>query len=441
MLNETEPGEARWKYETRTWIRSSPTTSSGTVFVGNSGGQVHAIDLLTGQNRWEATLPNGSIEASPAIDADHVYVGNNAGYFAALDRATGDEVWSVSVDGRYTLGRLTSSPLLYQETVYVGMHDGKLYAIDAASGEMQWAFQTGSQIETSPITADGTICIASGNDLYAISAGDGQEQWVVTEPSEPVRTPTEHDGTVYFGSKGGTVYAVDGTDGTVKWTNSDYYRLDSTPTVYEDSLYIGLSGGPDGIANIDTDTGEEQWVSGTGNVFSSPTVAGGTVFFCTELGIIYAVDLGSEEYTWTFRSESEERIRSSPTVAGGVLYVGSDDGSLYAIDTGTDASSAGSRTTDRSFGYHTQTETVAQQERSTDGQQEDQTAVAGGPNSSSSGGENEGLSPWVLGAGGSTVALMGYLLGKKALSRDSNSSESDTDSAGEDTFELDEPDT
>jgi len=442
MFNKAEPGEVHWKYETSGWVRSSPTVDSNTVFVGNTSGRVHAIDTSTGQNQWKAHLPNGAIKASPTIDSDHVYACNNYGYVAALDRATGTEAWSVSIDGGYTLGGLNSSPLLYQQTLYVGMHDGKLYAIDVASGEMQWAFQTGSPIKTSPIAVDGKICIGSGKDLYAISASDGREQWVVTEPTDAVKTPTEHDGTLYFGSEDATVYAVEGADGTVEWANDRYYQHESTPTVYEDSLYIGLARGPNGIAKLDTDTGEEQWVSGSGNVFGSPTVADGTVFFCNNLGNMYAVDLESEEFEWTFRSESRERIRSSPTVVDGVLYVGSDDGALYALNAGTDTSSEGSRTEDRSFGYHMQVGTLTDQNASPDAHQEiteqpTESPTAGTETESptagtetgtttpgSSNGDSEGVSSWVLGAGGSSVALIGYLFGKKALDGEAEPDES-----------------
>ncbi|MBX0302917.1 PQQ-binding-like beta-propeller repeat protein [Haloarcula salinisoli] len=451
MLNETEQGELHWKYETPGRIRSSPTVAGGTVFFGNLRSRVHAVSVSAGRNQWDARLPNGGILTSPAIDKNRVYAVNNFGYFAALDRSTGEEDWSISIDGGYTLGGLNSSPLLYQQTIYVGMHDGKLYAIDAESGEIQWAFQTGSQIETSPIAINGQIFIGSGSELYAISTSDGQEQWVLTEPSDAVRTPTEHEGTLYFAAEDGTVYAVDGTDGTIEWTHGRESKIESTPTVYENSLYIGLARGPSAVACLDTNNGKEQWVSGTGNVFGSPTVAGGTVFFCTSLGDIYAVNLDSEEYEWTFHSESEERMLSSPTVVDGVMFVGSDDGMLYALNAGTDASSDGSRTEDQSFGYHTQVSTLSNQNPSPNeqGNRTDSSTITpgsstktttAGTDSSGPNGDEDGISPWALGAGGSTVALMGYFFGKKALDSDEESEESDTESTIDDTLNLDDPD-
>lgn len=441
MLNEAEPGEVHWKYKISGRVRSSPTVGGNTVFVGSTSGRLHAIDVSNGQKQWKKLLPNGAIKTSPAIDSNHVYACNNYGYVAALDRATGAETWSVSIDGGYTLGDLNSSPLLYQETVYVGMHDGKLYAIDAASGEIQWGFQTGSPITTSPIAVDGKICIGSGEDLYAISASDGKEQWVFTDASDDVKTPTEHDGTLYFGSEDAKCYAVNGTDGKVEWTNDNYYRHSSTPTVHEGSLYIGVTKGPNGIANLDPSTGEEQWVSGTSNVFASPTVAGGTVFFCNELGKISAVDLDSQEYTWTFRSESSDRMRSSPTVVDGILYVGSDDGNLYALNAGTDGSSEGSRIEDRSLGHHTKVSKPPEQSESTP--PAEQSEATGEPvtatqstgisnettevTGASSQGDTENLTPLMMGAGGSAVTLMGYLFGKKALGDDTVSDGSDTE--------------
>ncbi|MBX0285597.1 PQQ-binding-like beta-propeller repeat protein [Halomicroarcula sp. F28] len=461
MLNSTEAGEILWTYETPRRVRSSPTVTDETVFVGNSRGKVYAIDTSNGEKRWSKSLPNGVIKATPAIDSDYVYVGNNYGYFAALDQATGEEAWSISIEGGYTFGGLNSSPLLHQDTVYVGMHDGKLYAIDAASGEIQWAFQTGSPIKTSPIAVDGKICIGSGKDLYAISASDGQEQWVVTEPTEPIKTPTEHEGTLYFGSEDKKVYAIDGADGTVTWTSERQNGIYSTPTVSGDSLYLGLSGTPQAVASLDIETGEEKTLSGNGYVYSSPTVIDDSVYFATESGYVYSVNLDAGEYDWSFRSESKDRIRSSPTIADGVLYVGSDDGTVYAIDAGTSKSSNGSRVNDRSFGYHRESAKSTDQQNSSskDDNPADttrdgtETTGTSETNNSKPADTESGISPWVLGAGGSSVALLGYLFGKKTLSGDTESSDTtskslennkpdDTTSGSpeDNTLDLEEPD-
>ena len=79
-----------------------------------------------------------------------------------------------------------------------------------------------------------------------------------------------------------------------------------------------------------------KWTFHTdGRVISSPAVVGGTVYFGSTDGNVYAVDTGTGTRRWAFKTGS--RVTSSPAVSGGLVYVGSYDGNFYAIDAGTGA--------------------------------------------------------------------------------------------------------
>ena len=65
-------------------------------------------------------------------------------------------------------------------------------------------------------------------------------------------------------------------------------------------------------------------------VFSSPAVADGVVYFGSQDGHLYAVDIATGQERWRFRTES--LVFSSPAVADGVVYFGSRDGHLYAVE-------------------------------------------------------------------------------------------------------------
>jgi outer membrane protein assembly factor BamB len=64
-------------------------------------------------------------------------------------------------------------------------------------------------------------------------------------------------------------------------------------------------------------------------VFSSPTVAGGMVYFGGLDRFFYALDSQTGEENWRF--EAEGMIESSPLIANGMVYFGSQDGHLYAL--------------------------------------------------------------------------------------------------------------
>jgi eukaryotic-like serine/threonine-protein kinase len=62
--------------------------------------------------------------------------------------------------------------------VYVGSNDGHLYAIDARSGREKWRLETGAEILSSPVVADGVVYVGSQDGyLYGVDAATGQVQW------------------------------------------------------------------------------------------------------------------------------------------------------------------------------------------------------------------------------------------------------------------------
>jgi len=79
-----------------------------------------------------------------------------------------------------------------------------------------------------------------------------------------------------------------------------------------------------------------KWTFHTrGRVYSSPAVAGGTVFIGSTDQNLYAIDAATGAQKWKFRTDS--RVTSSPAVANGFVYFGSFDGNFYAVDAGTGA--------------------------------------------------------------------------------------------------------
>jgi outer membrane protein assembly factor BamB len=45
----------------------------------------------------------------------------------------------------------------------VGSNDGSLYALNAATGAKLWSYNTGNDIESSPVVADGAVYVISAN--------------------------------------------------------------------------------------------------------------------------------------------------------------------------------------------------------------------------------------------------------------------------------------
>jgi eukaryotic-like serine/threonine-protein kinase len=77
-----------------------------------------------------------------------------------------------------------------------------------------------------------------------------------------------------------------------------------------------------------------KWTFKTaGRIFSSPAVAGGSVYFGSSDHNLYAVNATDGSLRWKFRTEGP--VNSSPALDGGAVYAGSLDGNFYAVDAET----------------------------------------------------------------------------------------------------------
>jgi outer membrane protein assembly factor BamB len=82
-----------------------------------------------------------------------------------------------------------------------------------------------------------------------------------------------------------------------------------------------------GIAKL---TGAKWKFETGGAVWSSPVVAGGVVYFGSDDGYFYAVDVETGQEKWRF--ETGDDVRSSPAIANNAVYFESFDGYLYAVN-------------------------------------------------------------------------------------------------------------
>jgi len=74
-----------------------------------------------------------------------------------------------------------------------------------------------------------------------------------------------------------------------------------------------------------------NWSFKTGSAIkSSPVIVGQQVFFGSDDGNVYALDLVTGKKLWEFKTEAP--VESTPCVAGKLLFVGSNDTKLYALN-------------------------------------------------------------------------------------------------------------
>jgi eukaryotic-like serine/threonine-protein kinase len=168
------------------------------------------------------------------------------------------------------------------------------------------------------------------------------------QDSPMFRVDAEHSG--FFG--GASIVK----EPQVQWRFQTGGKVFSTPSVASGSVYIGSNDGY--LYSLDATSGKQRWRFQTGaRITSSPAVFDGKVYFVSYDGFAYALDATTGAVAWKFKSGGERRFAgrhlhggqpegetmpdqwdfflSSPTVAGGKVVFGSGDGNVYALDART----------------------------------------------------------------------------------------------------------
>ncbi len=215
-------GTQRWRYAAGTLFRSSPAVADGYVVVGGADGYLYALSLADGSLRWRgetegATLDSEkegfdrkTIQGSPAIAGGKVFVGSRDAYLYAFDLKTGQRLWRAGRPAPWVV----TSPVVWGGRIYFGSSDGKyVAAVDPDSGKRVWLVRTPDNVIASPVLADSILYLAdmSGN-LFALDALTGAERWRTGLGARVYSTPVPTDGVLYLGADDGYVYAIRGTE-------------------------------------------------------------------------------------------------------------------------------------------------------------------------------------------------------------------------------------
>ncbi|MGH7517683.1 MAG: PQQ-binding-like beta-propeller repeat protein [Gemmatimonadales bacterium] len=216
-------GRERWRYSAGTLFRSSAAAAEGYVVVGGADGYVYALSLADGKLRWRgetegATLDSETegfdrktIQGSPAIAGGKVYVGSRDAHLYAFDLETGKQLWRTGTPAPWVV----TSPVVWGGRIYFGSSDGHyVAAVDPDSGKRMWLVRTPDNVIASPVLADSVLYVAemSGN-LFALDAATGAERWRTSLGARIYSTPVPTNGGLYIGGDDGAVYAIRATEG------------------------------------------------------------------------------------------------------------------------------------------------------------------------------------------------------------------------------------
>jgi eukaryotic-like serine/threonine-protein kinase len=286
-----------WQFQADSQIRSSPTVSGGTAFITAVDGDVHALDLATGSERWRIDIG------------------------AELDAAT---------------------PLMIEGLLVFGARDGSVHAVDPETGAERWRATVDGPISGAAAEADGGIVVATETGTaYRLDPATGEIEWQTGLPGGVSRSIAATDELVYFAASGGRLVALRASDGALAWdANVATAGEGGTPTVADGLVFAATGLDTDdrsttGVVALDARTGDDRWrlPSTTGDVMYTPAVVDGTAYIVAEDETVAAVDAASGELRWSTTTGAPND--ALPAVWGEMLYVATTGGSLQALDTST----------------------------------------------------------------------------------------------------------
>ena len=273
---------------------SSPVVAQGSVYFGSGDGHVYALDAQSGALNWKFRTGD-VVHASPAYADGVVYFGSWDSYFYAVDAKTGAERWRFHGGEDPAIHNqvgFQSSPAVVDGVVYTGCRDSKLYALDAATGREKWHFDgAGSWVISSPAVAQGKVVFGtSDSSLYLVIDADSGKELVRKQGLAFVfSSPSIAGSTVYVGVLNGTLEARDLASGELLWefrTEASKRNVGwvlSADRRFNSALLYASSWREAPIVAT-------ALQFGVGSIFSSPLVVGGTVYFGSTDGNLYAVE-------------------------------------------------------------------------------------------------------------------------------------------------------
>jgi outer membrane protein assembly factor BamB len=216
----------------------------------------------------------------------------------------------------------------------------KVWSADAGTGS-----SSSGRLSAVPLVADGKVfTLDAAGRVSAFSAANGAKLWATSLTPENEKSKEGFggglaiDGSRLYAATGyGTVVCLDPNNGAVVWTKTVGKPIRSSPTAAGGKIFFVST--DNNLYALSEDDGQQLWMARglpqpatlLSNV--SPAVSGGVVVAPFPAGDIVAFDAGSGKPAWT-----DSLSRSADTTAAGILIDPArpviDRGVVYAISHG-----------------------------------------------------------------------------------------------------------
>jgi outer membrane protein assembly factor BamB len=313
--------------ETATPLYDAP---SKRLYVGTHDGAVRC--LLRGEIAW-TTKVKGGVLATPLLDRENLYVPAGGGELVALNRITGQRRWAADVKEE-----LTTQPTVAEGHLFVVSSEEAVTAL-TLDGKLLWKFRrepaTGFTIRGNarPKVAHGLLYagFADGN-VAALTLDQGVARWMRNVSGvgdyldvDSIEAPAD-DARVYVASAKAGIVALDAKTGEPAWT----YALPGANQVLVDGARI-FAAGKGALVGLSRLDGRKLWQFSLGNDrYALPlATTEGVVLAAVERGPLWAIEADTGRARGAF--DPGHGFSQGPLALRGVTVVMSNAGALYTL--------------------------------------------------------------------------------------------------------------
>ena len=226
---------------------------------------------------------------------------------------------------------------------------GQQYSLDDFTmlPKLKWSFQTSEPIFSSPVAVNNHIFFAGlDSNVYAVNANSGQPTWKFSTKGPIRATPLFYRENLYVNSGDGYLYCLD-LNGKEIWKfrrpeektyelygYADYFH--SSPVADSNTVFFG--GGDSTIYALDAGSGNLIWRYKTGNLVHGTGTISNRLFVIGSFdGRVYALDKKTGMLAWSFKSVGQQyfplgEMQGSAFSFANIIIIGSRDYNLYALD-------------------------------------------------------------------------------------------------------------
>jgi len=317
--------EILWKFPTKDGVEGTAAIVGDTVYVGSLDGQLHALDLKSGAEKWHAAT--GPIKTAVGVCEGRVYVGDEEGGFHCFDAKAGKPLWKFTIEAG-----ITSGVNFADRRILFGSEDETLHCLNKGGKEL-WRFRVpgGPVLGTPAIVGDKTFVSGCDSNLHILSTVDGKELATVPLDGQTGASVAVKDKMLYVGTMSNQVLAIDLQKPGVRWRYESPRRQPFYASAALTETLAVIGGRDKEVHALDRRTGKEVWhFAADRKVDSSAVVDGNRIFVGSSDGNLYVLDIAGGKAVQKFPLTRGE-ILASPAVGGHCLIIGTRGGTAGAV--------------------------------------------------------------------------------------------------------------